>query len=464
MERRSSTAESAAPPLDVLIVGGGAAGLATALGVLERWPDARVQILEGRTQLGGNIRTLERDGCTVDLGPDALATFPKDALELCKKLGLDRDLIPPSDASRRVSIALGKKLHPMPEGLAMGLPRSPFALAATSLISPLGKFRAAMDLILPASESESTSLGNLVRRRLGSQVLENIVAPLVSGIYGGDADELDARVVMPTLAKTRGSLIQMLARAPKSTGGMLKAPRQGMHQLVQALQSQIGEDRISLEEEVQELQQVQGLWRVRTSRERTLDARFLVLATPAHAAAPLLKSISPGLSTALRAIRARTSASVVFAFDSKDIVEPDSSGFLVSRREAVCFQAATFVSRKWPGRIRPGRVVVRTVVDEERSSGLLSQSDEEVGRRVLLDLRIYVKVGEPVWTHVARHVRASTLPDVGYPERVALVQKLAAEQERLALVGASYDGPGLAGCARSASRAVASISLAPAGA
>lgn len=444
--------------LDVLVVGGGVAGLAAAFGVLGKTPEARVLVLEGQERLGGNVRTLEQDGCIVDLGPDALATQPGEALALCDALGLREELVPPSEAARRVSIAHRGELHPMPEGLAMGLPRSPLALATTSLISPLGKLRAAMDLVLPASQSQDNSLGALVRRRLGSQVHENLVAPLVGGIYGGDADRLDARVVMPALAQTRGSLVRALARAPRPSGGMLKAPRRGMQRLVQALEGQLGGERILRGTRAIRAQRLAGRWRVQLDGGDTLVARHLVLATPAHAAASLLEEAAPELAVALEAIRSRSSASVVLAFDEADTREPDSSGFLVSRKESACFQAATFTGRKWPGRVRPGRVVVRAVVDEERVPGLLEQGDLAVVRRVLSDLRAYTPVGAPVWTCVAHHVRASPLPEVGHPERVALVRSLAGACEQLALVGASYDGPGLAGCARSAARVAATLS------
>lgn len=165
-----------AGPLDVLIVGGGVAGLATAFELRRRKPGARVLVVEARGRPGGNVQTLERDGCVVDLGPDGLSAQPGEGLALCEALGMG-DLAAPSEAARRVSVALGGALHPLPEGLAMGLPRSPLALAATSLLSPLGKLRAALDLVLPAGRGGDTSLGGLVRRRLGAQVHENLVAP-----------------------------------------------------------------------------------------------------------------------------------------------------------------------------------------------------------------------------------------------------------------------------------------------
>jgi oxygen-dependent protoporphyrinogen oxidase len=443
-------------PLDVLIVGGGVAGLATAFGLRQRSPGGRLLVLEARERLGGNVQTLERDGCLVDLGPDALAMQPGDGLALCEALGLVDELQGPSEAARRVSVAHRGSLHPMPEGLAMGLPRSPLALATTSLISPLGKLRAAMDLVLPAGEAKDTSLGGLVRRRLGAQVHENLVAPLVGGIYGGDPDRLDARVVMPALASTRGSLVRALARTPRPAGGMIKAPRRGMQRLVQALEERLGDGQVLRGAPARRAQQGVDRWRVHLDDATVLEARRLVLATPAHAAAALLDEAAPELAEALGEIRSRSSASVALAFDAADTPEPDSSGFLVARQEPVCFQAATFAGRKWPGRIRQGRVVVRVVVDEERARGLLGQGDDEVVRRVLSDLRAYGRFGEPAWAQVARHERASPLPEVGHPERVERVRSLAERLGGLALVGASYDGPGLAGCARGAARIAAS--------
>ncbi len=122
-------------------------------------------------------------------------------------------------------MARGRALHPMPEGLAMGMPRSLSQMAGTALLSPWGKLRAGLDLLLPAHRSDAVSVGELVGRRLGREVKDRLVEPIVGGIYGGDVDELDAQVVMPSLAKVRGSLIRAMAAAPKPSAGCVPCAR-----------------------------------------------------------------------------------------------------------------------------------------------------------------------------------------------------------------------------------------------
>jgi oxygen-dependent protoporphyrinogen oxidase len=137
-----------------------------------------------------------------------------------------------------------------------------------------------------------------VRRRLGAEVHENLVAPLVGGIYGGDPDRLDVRVVMPMLAQTRGSLVRALARAPRPAGGMIKAPRRGMQRLVDALTDRLGEELLLRGSRALRALRRGGLWRVEIDGGETLEARHLVLAAPAHAAAALLGEEAPGLAGA----------------------------------------------------------------------------------------------------------------------------------------------------------------------
>ena len=202
----------------VLVIGGGLAGLTTAREILQRRPDAQVMVLESHDAAGGNVRTLRRDGCTVELGPDAFMTQPGHAQALCASLGLADSLRAPDEGASRVMVARGDRMLPMPEGMAWGMPRSVKQLAGTRLLSPFGKARAALDLVLPASEAREQSVGTLVGRRFGHEVKEHLVEPIVGGIYGGDVDELDASVVLPMFASVKGSLIRALARAPRPSG------------------------------------------------------------------------------------------------------------------------------------------------------------------------------------------------------------------------------------------------------
>lgn len=448
--------------LDALVVGGGVAGLATAFRLRQRRPEARVAVLEAEPRAGGNVRTLVRDGCVVDLGPDVLVTSPAEGEAICEELGLGDALLEPNPHARRVFVAHREAPVAMPEGLAMGMPRDLGSLVSTPLLSWRGKLRAACDLILPDDRQARQSLGHIVGKRLGQEVKERLVEPLVGGIYGGDIDRLDAAVVMPALAAQRGSILRTMARAPRQALA-LRAPVGGMIRLVTALSRAVGPGRIILGTRVSRASPVPGGWRVQGSLGLELLTRHLVLATPAHAAAGIVSEASPELVARLGALPSLSSASVVLAFDGDERKLPEGSGLLAPRSEGLSFLAATFLNRKWPARIRPGRVVVRAVVGSHRQAPLLACDDATIAARVLADLRRYISPGEPLWWHVERYDRATPQPEVGHRARVAQAREAAGALGGLSLVGASYDGPGLAGCLRQAQR-LAEALLTPRGA
>lgn len=423
---------------EFIVVGGGIAGLATAYALRAR----DVLLLEGSGHLGGNIKTLRRDGCIIELGPDALVTHPSAALDLCTELGVSVD----SPSESRVLVAHRGALHALPEGLAFGVPRSFASIARTPLVSARGRLRAALDLVLPPRSVEGCGLGVIVERRLGREIKEALVEPLVSGVYGGELDDLDPAVVMPSLAGVRGSLIRALSGGAKTTGSPFRAPHAGMDTLVSTLVAKLGTRRCHTGAAVTTLRR-EGSRFVLETESGSFCAKRIVLATPPRATARLVRDLDPAAAGAIDAVRIRSSISVVLAFDK--LTPRSASGLLVTRGERRSFVAATFVGEKWPQRVSPGVEVIRAVVDEGRAPELLAASDDAIVARVLADLRAYIELGRFRWTVVERFGAAAPIPDVGHRARVAGIrERLAAIGVRLC--GAAWDGPGIAGCVRGA--------------
>ncbi len=448
------TAGLRAQRCDVAVVGGGVAGLSTAHFVLRARPGADVRVFERASALGGNVKTVRRDGCVIDMGPDAILTRPDAAVELCRNVGLADALVAPGADARTVFIARGRRLIPMPEGMAFGMPRSVRQLAFTPLLSWRGKFRAALDLVLPAhAHPKGISVGALVDARFGREVKDALVEPIVGGIYAGDVDRLDARYVMPQFADANGSLIRALARAPASTGSPFRAPRDGMDQLIGALVASVGSARIESDSPLGVLSRRDDLWSLTFGDGRTVTARKVVLALPPPDVAPVVDAFDATLAAAVAEIRVHSTVIIVLALDAKNLTTPEGSGFLVPRTEERSLVAATFVDRKWPDRVPSGLRVLRAAVGGTHAPGSLDDDDDTLVRRALGELREYIAIGEPRWVQVQRYPLATPQPEVGHAERVRAI-RAAADRVGIALAGAAYDGPGIAGCVRGA-RAVA---------
>ena len=428
--------------LDVAIVGGGVAGLATAHYLLALRPELRLSVVAGSARVGGNVRTLRRDGCVVDVGPDALVA-QADAPSACDDLGVAAES--PSSAAARVHVAHDGRLDLLPEGLVFGVPRSFAAIATTRLLSLPAKLRAACDLVLPGRQGDGSL--SVVESRLGREAKENLVEPLVAGIYGGELERLDAAIVMPQLAATRGSLIRALSRAPRRFPKMV-GPARGMEALVDALARSISQERVLRAARVIRIERSRAGERLHLADGATLEAAHVVVAAPPKAALPLLGPHVDGLEHALRA-RMRSAVVVVLAYDASTSELPDGSGILVARREALAFVGVTFVHAKWPTRVREGRAIVRAVVDLDRRPDLASAADAEIVQAVHVDLSRHARVAAPVWSHVEHYPEATPIPELGHRARMDEARSLA-RRAGFSLVGAAYDGAGLAGCLRGA--------------
>lgn len=445
----------------IAVVGGGVAGLATAYFLSKQKPDAELLLFEARETAGGNIKTVERDGCVVELGPDALLAHPAAAMALCAELGIASELEEPGPLGRRALIAWRGSLVPMPEGLALGMPRNPMQLARTKLLTPWGKLRALGDLVLPARSEGPISVGALVSRRFGREVSERLVAPLLGGIYGGDVDKLDAAVVLPQFAAVRGSLLRALARAPRPTGSAFRAPKRGLQTLVKGLSDAIGRDRLRTASRAVGLTRREGSFGVQFEDGTRFEAETVVLAMPPHEALAVAGSLGGEARGGLQGFHSNSSASVVLAFDRARVHLPEASGFLVPRSEGKSVLAVTFVGAKWPGRVSEQVTTLRAVVGGPQGRALLAKSDDEVLEQVRTELRGYLELPEERWSLVERHELASPQPEVGHVERVAAARAAMRRYGGLYLVGAGYDGPGIAGCVRGALAVAAEVSALP---
>ncbi|MBM3265338.1 MAG: protoporphyrinogen oxidase, partial [candidate division Zixibacteria bacterium] len=182
----------------VLVIGGGITGLSAAHRIVETGhTNVRVSLTEASSRLGGAIDTIERDGFLLELGPDSFLTTKPALIDLCRRIGIEDRVTPTHTRFRRSYVVFREKLHPLPDGFLMMAPTRFMPFARSPLFTWTGKFRMAMDLVLPRGGADDESLGAFVVRRMGREALERVVQPLVGGIYTGDPHALSLRATMP---------------------------------------------------------------------------------------------------------------------------------------------------------------------------------------------------------------------------------------------------------------------------
>jgi oxygen-dependent protoporphyrinogen oxidase len=450
----------------VVVVGAGIAGLAAAHRLLER--GARVTVLEAADRVGGKLLPGEIAGVRVDLGAESMLARRPEAVTLAREVGLADRLQPPATAS--ASIWTRGALRPMPKGHVMGVPGTAAALAG--VLSDEGLARIERDAVLPRTEvGDDVAVGEYVAARLGREVVDRLVEPLLGGVYAGDAYRISMRSAVPQLfqvAKTHTSLtdgvreIQARMAANQQTGPVFMGIEGGIGTLPLAVAESVrargGE--ILTGAPVTELRrEAPGGWRV-VSADRVLHAEAVVVAVPAPAAAGLLRAEAPEAAAELAGVEYASMALVTLAYRRSETALPEGSGFLVPPVDGRTIKASTFASQKW-GWIadeNPDVVVLRTSVGRYGETKILERDDAglvEVSRH---DLKAATGLdATPVQTRVIRWTDGLPQYPVGHHARVARIREHVAKLPGLAVCGAQYDGVGIPACIASAYAAVDQI-------
>lgn len=476
---RGSSAETAdiAETRQVIVVGGGIAGLAAAHRLLDR--GARVTVLEASDRVGGKLLAGEIAGARVDLGAESLLARRPEAVGLARAAGLGDRLQPPSTAT--ASLWTRGALRPMPKGHVMGVPGSASALAG--VLSQEGLRRIERDADLPRTEvGDDVAVGEYVAARLGREVVDRLVEPLLGGVYAGDAYRISMRAAVPQLfeaARTHTSLTEAVraiqgrtAAAPAPAGPVFMGIEGGVGTLplavADAVRARGGE--ILTGTPVTELRRTgtaeahgPGTWRV-VAGGRVLHADAVVVAAPAPAAAGLLRAEAPAAAAELAAVEYASMALISLAYRRADADLPEGSGFLVPPVDGRTIKASTFASRKW-GWIADGNpdlLVVRTSVGRYGETEILGHDDEHLVDVSRHDLREATGLdATPVATRVTRWDDGLPQYPVGHHARVARVREHVAKLPGLALCGAAYDGVGVPASIASAYAAVDALTADP---
>ena len=462
---------------DIVIVGGGITGLAAAY-TLATDPRARTlglacTVVERDGRLGGKLQTEHIHGCVVETGPDSfLATKPA-AADLCRAVGLGDRLIG-TLPGRAVYMAYGGRLHPLPDGLAMGVPGRLLPMLRTGLLSATEKARLGLDLVLPRGGANGDeSVGALLRRRLGGAAVDRLAGPLLAGIYAGDADALSSRATFPQLreweASHRSLILGALAQRRRAPGRQA-----GASPLFLSLVGGVGELVASLAASLRETTILTGRVASRILRRtdrgrmayavalddgRLLEADALLLATPAFVTADLLDRLAPSVAAGLRDIPYASTAAVTLGYRRAGIRHAlDGHGFVVARNEPLRVTACTWVSSKWPHRAPPELALLRCYLGRANSDAVVEEDDDRLVSVVRDDLRATMGVdADPVFAVATRWRRAMPQYLPGHLDRLESINAGMRELRGVALAGAGYRGVGIPDCIRQGAEAAGTL-------
>lgn len=459
----------------VVIVGGGITGLSAAFYMQkearEKGLPLDVLLIEASNQLGGKIQTIRRDGFIIERGPDSFLIRKKSIGILAKELGIEGELV--RNATGQAYVLVNDELHPIPVGSVMGIPTQIGPFMKSGLFSLAGKIRAAGDLFQPRSSIEGDqSMGAFFRRRLGGEVVENLIEPLLSGVYAGDIDHMSLQSTYPQFfeveKKHRSLILGMKKTTPKQVPqkngygakkeGVFHTFRGGLQTLVEAIEPQLEPNSVMKGIRIESIEQVEKTAVLGLNDGQKLDADAVVMAI-GHAEASRL--FAPhGLLKDLGEIPTTSVATVALAFPADAVVlEKEGTGFLVSRSSNYSITACTWTHRKWPTTTPDGKVLIRAFVGRVGDEAIVDLPDAEIEKIVLSDLEQIMGIkAEPDFSVITRWKEDRPQYRVGHKQQIAAArEELKNKFPQVKLAGASYEGVGLPDCVDQGKAAVEEV-------
>jgi oxygen-dependent protoporphyrinogen oxidase len=458
----------------VIVIGAGISGLACAHRLKQL--GLRPRVLEATERSGGLINTVRREGFLFETGPQ-FPRFPPSVWQLVRDLNLEREFVAGDSKAKRYIFRRGR-LHLTPF--------SPGGLIKTQLLGLKSKLRILGEPFgysRPPDREES--LAEFVQRKFGTEVLDNLVDPIISTIFLGDARKMGMESAFPALVeweRNRGSLVRGALYARKSkrdaakSGGASRPPtfhsngnaslrvtdslptlgsfRSGMATLPERLAEELrGEitykaavESIALSRENDG--ESKPAWQVCLSCGEQITAEYLVLAVPAHVGARLLEPNVPQLALQLKTIEYAPIFVVSSAYERSKVANRlDGFGFMVPRSEGLNTICTFWNSSLFGGRAPEGTVLITSFAGREPSDKVGAAIDGECPRTVEAEnARILGISGEPVARVVWKDSRALPQYYIGHAQRVAETYRILRLFPSLYLAGNFLKGRSIGDC------------------
>ncbi|MCI0390881.1 MAG: protoporphyrinogen oxidase [Acidobacteria bacterium] len=446
-----------------IIIGAGISGLVAAhrLKKLGR----NVLLIEGSDHAGGVIQSVDAEGFLIEQGPNSLRGT-HEFLDLVEELDLTNELVT-ADPRAPAYVYADGELH--------AVPMSPPALIKTKLISNSAKLRLLREPFVKAPDGAGEeSIASFVRRRLGDEILERLVAPFISGVYAGDPEHLSIQACFPKLAEFEaeaGSILRGALRTSRASRRQSSRPqrslrqyrlcsfRRGLHSLPRSLAKAIG-DSLLCEARVTSIKNNENTNRstqytvtiAHGGEQKIFNSQTVVVATPAFAAGRLLAECAPDISTPIAGIPYVSIASVSLAYRNEQLTrKPDGFGFLAPRGEGLRTLGSIWSSSLFAERAPQGWVCTTNFIGGATDPEAVSLDDQELIRVVHNDLsKVLGITGQPRRLPITRYERAIPQYNIGHAARVAKLEAALHNYKGLWLAGNYLHGVSVGDCIKQA--------------
>jgi protoporphyrinogen/coproporphyrinogen III oxidase len=455
----------------VVVIGAGVSGLACAYRLKQL--GVRCMVLEASERAGGLIATVRRNGFLFETGPQC-PRFPSAVWRLVQGLNLESEFVSGDPKAKRY-IFSGGRLH--------AAPFSPTGLLTTRLVGPRSKYRILTEALRHSRPPvHEESLSEFVERKFGADILDNLVDPIVSTVFLGDAHRMGMESAFPALVqweRDQGSLVRGAIRARKlkrdartPDGRSADSRRDGVTLHVTQSLPSLGSFRSGMGRLPERLSEelrteiryrariasvtpfrgdngmTQAGWKIRLSSDEEITANHLILAVPAYVAARLLEINVPELAAELKAIEYAPMCVVSSAYDRSQVTNRlDGFGFMVPRTEGLKTICTFWNSSLFEERAPEHRAVMTSFAGRKLNDAFEMISEEECAQTIEAEnARILGITGKAVDRQVWKDAQALPQYNVGHKQRVAEISRIMSTQPNLHLAGNFLRGRSIGEC------------------
>ncbi|MCW9049264.1 MAG: protoporphyrinogen oxidase [Deltaproteobacteria bacterium] len=458
----------------IVVIGAGISGLSTAYAIEQLAKQAEleveVQVVEKEARTGGKIWSIKEDGFLCEWGPNGFLDNKPMTLELCRQLQIDPQLLRSDDNARKRFIYADQILHSLPEN-------GPSFLKS-KLISWPGKFRLAGEMLVPKRTAEGDeTLAEFGRRRLGSEALNKLISPMVSGIFAGDPETMSLKSCFPRINELEqefGGLIKAMLKLAKKKraeikagkavasaagpGGILTSFKDGIQELTDGVVEGLS-GKVLTGHEVHKIEKKQTGFLVHLEGGKQLEAEIAVTAAPSYAVANMLDGLNESCSRVLREIPYATMNVICFGYQKERIAHDlNGFGYLIPKAEGCSTLGTLWDSSIFANRAPEGMALLRSMMGGATNPAAIDLSDDEVKARTMGDLKQIMGIDcEPDFVRIYRHQHAIPQYTRGHAQRLQALEDSLADSPDLILTGNAFFGVGLNDCVNASNRAAEKV-------
>lgn len=417
----------------VVVIGGGISGLAAAWAVRTTSQASglspRITLLEAGPEVGGKAQTLQRGPWRLEGGPTGFLDNEPALDELVEHAQLEK--LPADEAAARRFLVRGGKLREIQS--------HPLRFAQSGILGPLGLLRIAREPWVPKRVSaQEESIWDFAKRRLGAQAADRLIAPMVLGVFAGDAKKLSLPAAFPRMAELEEGYtslfraMRQLAKAkelkggPGGPSGALTSFLPGLSALPKALAAR-ADFEVRTSAAVQSLHEGSGQqgWRVVLQDGEHLDCTSVIVAAESWSSAPILAEVAPEVASELGGLHAPGLAVVGLGYGPDELARaPRGFGALIARPEGFRILGVLWDTFLFPERSPDGSLLVRCMIGGSTDPEAATLSEDELAEIAIADLRRLLGFrGQPIFREVVKWPHAIPQYEVGHLARVDRIDR-----------------------------------------